>query len=74
MAKKELDIMSNNFGIEIKKKLLDIKMPQNELAKKLNVTEAYISLILSDKKEALDMRRQILSLVKEAESRCVVNE
>lgn len=74
MAEKELDIMSNNFGIEIKKKLLDIKMPQNELAKKLNVTEAYISLILSDKKEALDMRRQILSLVKEAESRCVVNE
>lgn len=74
MVEKELDIMSDNFGIEIKKKLLDIKMPQNELAKKLNVTEAYISLILSDKKEALDMRKQILSLVKEAESRCVVNE
>ncbi len=56
---------SKNFGIEVKKRLLDIGMKQAELAKKMGVSESYISEILSGKREAFDARKKILSVVEE---------
>ena len=56
---------SKNFGIEVKNLLLDIGMKQAELAKKMGVSESYISEILSGKREAFDARKKILSVVEE---------
>lgn len=63
MGEKKINIVSDNFGIEIKKKLIDIKMTQKEIAKRLQVTEAYISSILSGKRMAIEVREQILDIV-----------
>lgn len=69
-----MDLNDENFGIEVKKKLLDMRMQQLELAEKLGISKAYLSEILSGKKESLDMKRKILSIIdEECESECVSN-
>jgi len=56
-------IESKNFGIEVKKKLLDIGMQQSELAARIGVSNGFLSEILSGKKEAIDTREKILSVI-----------
>jgi len=56
---------SKNFGIEIKKALLDIGMQQTELAAKVGVSTGFLSEVLSGKKEAFETRKKILSIVNE---------
>lgn len=56
---------SKNFGIEVKKRLLDMGMKQTELAEKIGVSESYISEVLSGKRESLNARKKILSIIKE---------
>lgn len=58
---------SKSFGIEIKKRLLDIGMKQAELAEKIGVSESYISEVLSGKREAFDTRRKIVSIIEDTE-------
>ncbi len=70
-----MDLNDENFGIEVKKKLLDMRMQQLELAEKLGISKAYLSEILSGKKESLDVKRKILSIIdEECESECVSND
>lgn len=69
-----MNITASNFGLEVRKKLLDIGMAQMELARQIGISEAYLSEILNDKKEALDIRRKILFIINTEESRCVVNK
>lgn len=69
-----VDILLDDFGIKVKKKLLDINMKQCELAKKVGISDVYLNQILNDKKEALYIRRKILNVLNAEESRCVVNE
>lgn len=56
---------SKNFGIEVKKALLDIGMQQAELASRLGLSTGFLSQVLSGKKEALETRRKIISIVSE---------
>ncbi len=56
-------VESKNFGIEVKKRLLDIGMKQTELAEKIGVSESYISEVLSGKRDAIDTRKKILSII-----------
>lgn len=58
-----ITVESKNFGIEVKKRLLDIGMKQAELAEKMGVSESYISEILSGKRDAFDARKKILSVI-----------
>lgn len=69
-----VDILLDDFGIKVKKKLLDINMKQCELAKKVGISDVYLNQILNEKKEALYIRRKILNVLNAEESRCVVNE
>lgn len=68
-----MDITSSNFGLNVKKKLLDIRMAQIELARQLGISDSYLSEILNDKKEALEIRQKILFIINAEESECVVN-
>lgn len=62
-----LILESKNFGIGVKKRLLDIGMKQAELAEKIGVSESYISEVLSGKRGAFDIRRKIVSIIEETE-------
>ena len=66
-----LEIQNESFGNYVKKKLIDIDMKQSELAARIGVSEAYISEILNDKKEGLDIKPKILAIIKEKE--CVLD-
>ncbi len=57
---------SKNFGIEVKKALLDIGMQQAELAAKVGVSTGFLSQVLRGKKEAIETRKKILFIVNEA--------
>lgn len=70
----KLTIFDEDFGIKIKKKLLDIKMSQSELAELTGISKGYMSEVLGEKKGSLDIKAKILKSVKEYESRCVVNK
>ena len=57
-----LEVQNESFGNYVKKKLIDIGMKQIELAERTGVSEAYISEILNDKKEGLDIRSRIIAI------------
>lgn len=60
-----LEVQNESFGNYVKKKLIDIGMKQIELAERTGVSEAYISEILNDKKEGLDIRSRIIAIINE---------
>lgn len=60
-----LEVQNESFGNYVKKKLIDIGMKQIELAERTGVSEAYISEILNDKKEGLDIRSRIIAIIDE---------
>jgi len=64
---------SKNFGIEIKKQLLDIGMKQIELAEKLGVSESYISEVLNGKKGGIEARKKIVSIINKEIQKSVVS-
>lgn len=70
----KITILDEDFGIKIKKKLLDIKMSQSELAEIAGISKGYMSEVLNEKKGSLDIKNKILKVLNEYESRCVVNE
>lgn len=53
MTKKEL-------GKRIKIRLVELEMRQLELAKKLDVSESFISLVISGKKGLVEEKRKII--------------
>ncbi len=57
---------SKDFGMEVKKRFLDIGMKQIELAEKLGVSESYISEVLNGKKNAFETGKKILSIIEKA--------
>ena len=60
-----LEVQNESLGNYVKKKLIDIGMKQIELAERTGVSEAYISEILNDKKEGLDIRSRIIAIINE---------
>ncbi len=60
-----LEVQNESFGNYVKKKLIDIGMKQIELAERTGVSEAYISEILNDKKEGIDIRSRIIAIINE---------
>ncbi len=69
-----MDLDDRNFGIKVKKKLLDMGMQQIELARKVSISEGYLSEILSGKKEGLEIRPKILAVINtEAEREVIQN-
>ena len=60
-----LEVQNESFGNYVKKKLIDIGMKQIELAERTGVSEDYISEILNDKKEGLDIRSRIIAIINE---------
>ena len=60
-----LEVQNESFGNYVKKKLIDLGMKQIELAERTGVSEAYISEILNDKKEGLDIRSRIIAIINE---------
>lgn len=68
-----MDLNDRNFGIKVKKKLLDIGMQQIELARKVSISEGYLSEILSGKKEGLEIRPKILAVINTEVEREVIS-
>lgn len=48
------------FGIQVKKKLLEIGMTQTELAEELNITRKYLGHILNGQRQGVRYREVIL--------------
>ncbi|AYE33815.1 TPA: helix-turn-helix transcriptional regulator [Clostridioides difficile] len=49
------------FGVIVKKRLIELKMTQRDLAKKLNMNENYLTDILAGRKSGAKYRNNILS-------------
>lgn len=52
---------TNLFGVTVKKRLIELKMTQRELAKKLNMNENYLTDVLAGRKSGAKYRDNILS-------------
>lgn len=72
--KKDYDIDSDDFGIEVKKKLIELNVSQKIIAEKLGIKPGYLSDILKGNRYAPDKRRRIVSILCELESRCPVEK
>lgn len=49
------------FGVIVKKRLIELKMTQRDLAKKLNMNENYLTDILAGRKSGAKYRNNILN-------------
>lgn len=64
-------IENSVFGIEVKKRLLDMRKTQSELAKKIGITYQYLSEVLSEnsKRNLTDeMKQKILDVLEKWET------
>lgn len=68
--KENLNIDMPNFGLEVKKRLLEIDITQSAIAERLGISRAYLGDILKDNRYAPDIRRKIICILDELESRC----
>lgn len=69
-----MDIDSNNFGSDVKKKLIDLEVSQKELAFILEISDGYLSDILRDCRYSPDMRKRIVETLDRLESGCAPHE
>lgn len=63
-------IENSVFGIEVKKRLLDMRKTQFELAKKIGITYQYLSEVLSENSKRNltdDMKQRILDVLEKWE-------
>jgi len=58
-----IDINDKNFGLKIKKLLLELGITQRNLAKQLKITDAYLSDILKGNRKALDIRQRLVFII-----------
>jgi len=65
----KIDINNENFGIEIKKKLIELGITQRNLAKQLKITDAYLSDILKGNRKASDIRQEIILAITNIENK-----
>ncbi len=72
--KKDYDIDAENFGIEVKKKLIDLKISQKFVAERMGIKQGYLSDILKNNRYAPDKRREIVSILSELERGCPVEK
>lgn len=70
----KLTILDDDFGIKVKKKLLDIKMSQTELADIAGVSKGYMSEVLSEKKGSLNIKIKIIKAINAEENRRVFTD
>lgn len=64
-------IENSVFGIEVKKRLLDMRKTQSELAKKIGITYQYLSEVLSENSKRNltdDMKQKILDVLEQWET------
>lgn len=64
-------IENSVFGIEVKKRLLDMRKTQSELAKKIGITYQYLSEVLSENSKrnlTNEMKQKILSVLEKWET------
>lgn len=52
------------FGIEVKKKLIELDMTQRELAKKLEMNENYLTDILNGRRSGKKYKSKIIKILK----------
>lgn len=52
------------FGIEVKKKLIELKMTQRELAKLVGVNENYLTDILNGRRSGRKYKTKIIEILK----------
>ena len=64
--------MLNIYGLEVKKRLLEIGMSQKELAEKVGTSEVYLSYIVTGQKKGWKYRDKINEVLKNTKSRRVV--
>jgi len=69
-----IDVNNENFGIEIKKRLIELGITQRNLAKQLKITDAYLSDILKDNRKALDIRQKIIAIIINIEKKLINRE
>lgn len=72
--KKGYDIDAENFGSEVKKKLIDLKISQKFVAERMGIKQGYLSDILKNNRYAPDKRREIVSILAELERGCHVEK
>ena len=53
-----------DFGVEVKKKLIELKMTQRELAKLEGVNENYLTDILNGRRSGKKYRTKIIEILK----------
>ena len=71
--RKKLNAEMTNFGIEVRKKLLEINISQTIIAEKLGITNSYLCDILNDNRYAPDIRRKIICILNELENKKLNN-
>lgn len=69
---KEIDVNAADFGLQVRKALLELNVPQKEVAKRADIANAYLSDILNNNRYAPDTRRRIVAALidLERESGC----
>lgn len=55
---------NNEFGKEVKKRLIDMNMTQAELAKKLDTTPQYLCRILTGERSGIKYQNKIKGILK----------
>lgn len=61
---KDKNNSKTKFGIEVKKKLVELNMTQRELAKKLQMNENYLTDILSGRRSGKKYKAKIIEILK----------
>lgn len=56
--------MSEKFGIEVRNQLFKVKMTQSELAKRIGISDAYLSDIIRGKKDGTKAQEHIRRIKK----------
>ena len=64
--------MLNIYGVNVKKRLIELDMTQKELAEKVGTSEVYLSYIMNGKKGGWKYRGKIDEVLKNTKSRRII--
>jgi len=62
----------NSYGVQVKKRIVELGITQKELAKKADVPEKYLSKIITGQKKGWKYRDRIDEILKNTKSRRIV--